>query len=78
MISVLLSALFVLAGVVTLLPEVFAEFFRGYGVTVLAGLVLVGIVAGHLLAEIEKGAQIVRTPGSPLQGGHNAPRGRTS
>lgn len=53
MIPVLLSALFVLAGVVTLLPDVFAEFLRDYGVTILAGLVLVGIVAGHLLAEIE-------------------------
>lgn len=55
MTHLLLSALFVLAGVVTLLPEVFAEFFRDYGVIVLAGLFLVGIVAGHLLAEIEMG-----------------------
>lgn len=70
MIHVLLSALFVLAGVVTLLPDVFTEFLRDYGVITLAGLVLVGIVAGHLLAEIEKGAQIVSTPG--------ATRGRTS
>lgn len=53
MIPVLLSMLCVLAGVVTLLPDPFAEFLRDYGVIILAGLVLVGIVAGRLLAEIE-------------------------
>ncbi len=77
MIHVLLSALCVLAGVVTLLPDPFAEFLRDYGMTLLAGLVLVGILAGHLLAEIEKGAQIVRTPGGPSKGGHKAMRGPT-
>lgn len=70
MIPVLLSALFVLAGLVTLLPEVFAEFFRDYGVTVLAGLFLVGIVAGHLLAEIEMGQD--------REGSNGAAKGRTS
>jgi hypothetical protein len=53
MLPVLLSALCVLAGIGTLVPDPFVEFAREYVVITLAGLVLVGIVAGHLLAEVQ-------------------------